>query len=146
MLLMIGQSHSSQMLAFQRPRTFDLAAQRPDLAAMTVQIQELTLSAAQTLTPVSLAGRTQSLAALDRKSTRLNSSYDQISYAVFCLKKKKKTQRWLLIREHAPSPTTATQRARRLSYTPLQPAYTLPIHTILSRADMYVSRRVIADP
>src|SRR2546421_8743448 len=31
------------------------------------------------------AGRLQ-----DRKSTRLNSSHDQISYAVFCLKKKKK--------------------------------------------------------
>src|SRR2546428_3909158 len=28
---------------------------------------------------------------LDRKSTRLNSSHDQISYAVFCLKKKKLT-------------------------------------------------------
>src|SRR2546421_7172145 len=27
----------------------------------------------------------------DRKSTRLNSSHDQISYAVFCLKKKKRT-------------------------------------------------------
>src|SRR2546421_837014 len=27
---------------------------------------------------------------VDRKSTRLNSSHDQISYAVFCLKKKKK--------------------------------------------------------
>src|SRR5688572_31330137 len=27
--------------------------------------------------------------ALDRKSTRLNSSHSQISYAVFCLKKKK---------------------------------------------------------
>src|SRR3989440_9441333 len=27
--------------------------------------------------------------AVDRKSTRLNSSHDQISYAVFCLKKKK---------------------------------------------------------
>src|SRR2546430_11755179 len=30
---------------------------------------------------------------LDRKSTRLNSSHSQISYAVFCLKKKKNTQR-----------------------------------------------------
>src|SRR2546422_5112338 len=29
---------------------------------------------------------------LDRKSTRLNSSHGYISYAVFCLKKKKKTQ------------------------------------------------------
>src|SRR2546430_13161780 len=28
--------------------------------------------------------------AQDRKSTRLNSSHSQISYAVFCLKKKKK--------------------------------------------------------
>src|SRR2546421_4082626 len=28
----------------------------------------------------------------DRKSTRLNSSHDQISYAVFCLKKKKKSR------------------------------------------------------
>src|SRR2546427_8668724 len=27
----------------------------------------------------------------DRKSTRLNSSHSQISYAVFCLKKKKRT-------------------------------------------------------
>src|SRR5207253_6226758 len=31
------------------------------------------------------------LAALDRKSTRLNSSHVAISYAVFCLKKKKQT-------------------------------------------------------
>src|SRR2546421_9520504 len=29
----------------------------------------------------------------DRKSTRLNSSHDQISYAVFCLKKKKKKEK-----------------------------------------------------
>src|SRR2546427_8579035 len=29
----------------------------------------------------------------DRKSTRLNSSHSQISYAVFCLKKKKKKYR-----------------------------------------------------
>src|SRR5688572_32077504 len=46
--------------------------------------------------------------ARDRKSTRLNSSHSQISYAVFCLKKKKKhynplvqicdfPDRWLLL-------------------------------------------------
>src|SRR2546421_3295652 len=36
---------------------------------------------------------TSSIALLlsDRKSTRLNSSHDQISYAVFCLKKKRET-------------------------------------------------------
>src|SRR2546430_12418882 len=31
--------------------------------------------------------------ALDRKSTRLNSSHSQISYAVFCLKKKNRSPR-----------------------------------------------------
>src|SRR2546430_8149777 len=34
---------------------------------------------------------------LDRKSTRLNSSHSQISYAVFCLKKKKQTQQQLYL-------------------------------------------------
>src|SRR2546427_5486599 len=33
----------------------------------------------------------QYLEGRDRKSTRLNSSHSQISYAVFCLKKKKKS-------------------------------------------------------
>src|SRR2546421_5267148 len=37
---------------------------------------------------------------LDRKSTRLNSSHDQISYAVFCLKKKKKTRKTPSTRTH----------------------------------------------
>src|SRR3989440_5806372 len=37
----------------------------------------------------------------DRKSTRLNSSHDQISYAVFCLKKKKKDYReWSYVGKH----------------------------------------------
>src|SRR3712207_7991698 len=31
----------------------------------------------------------------DRKSTRLNSSHANISYAVFCLKKKKKTKKYI---------------------------------------------------
>src|SRR5260221_9714649 len=35
----------------------------------------------------------------DRKSTRLNSSHTVISYAVFCLKKKKKCRRALCKRE-----------------------------------------------
>src|SRR5690348_18190439 len=34
----------------------------------------------------------QLLAEVDRKSTRLNSSHPSISYAVFCLKKKKKNK------------------------------------------------------
>src|SRR2546430_3447522 len=36
------------------------------------------------------AVRRGNLVSQDRKSTRLNSSHSQISYAVFCLKKKKK--------------------------------------------------------
>src|SRR2546421_3346896 len=36
----------------------------------------------------------------DRKSTRLNSSHDQISYAVFCLKKKKKKTKELNTETH----------------------------------------------
>src|SRR5260221_6380313 len=37
----------------------------------------------------------------DRKSTRLNSSHTVISYAVFCLKKKKKNLGVLRLRSHA---------------------------------------------
>src|SRR2546429_4908146 len=40
----------------------------------------------------------------DRKSTRLNSSHGYISYAVFCLKKKKKTTR----HSHTSNMTAAT--------------------------------------
>src|SRR5438034_8418060 len=40
---------------------------------------------------IALAAR--ALAVTDRKSTRLNSSHTVISYAVFCLKKKKKKTR-----------------------------------------------------
>src|SRR5690349_23191831 len=39
------------------------------------------------------AGGGEVLARGDRKSTRLNSSHVEISYAVFCLKKKTKTQK-----------------------------------------------------
>src|SRR2546427_4866020 len=46
---------------------------------------------------------------IDRKSTRLNSSHSQISYAVFCLKKKKKKQTRRL---------TATSKNRREAFKP----------------------------
>src|SRR3712207_6907886 len=36
----------------------------------------------------------------DRKSTRLNSSHANISYAVFCLKKKRRPKRIIIRREH----------------------------------------------
>src|SRR5688572_32752535 len=42
-------------------------------------------------------GRVPEESIRDRKSTRLNSSHSQISYAVFCLKKKKKQK---IIKQH----------------------------------------------
>src|SRR2546430_11426310 len=44
-------------------------------------------------------------ASLDRKSTRLNSSHSHISYAVFCLKKNKKFETYIVQRQgHAGKP------------------------------------------
>src|SRR5947207_8760657 len=43
--------------------------------------------------PAAGAGLPAPAPAEDRKSTRLNSSHTVISYAVFCLKKKKKTKK-----------------------------------------------------
>src|SRR2546428_10057558 len=48
---------------------------------------------------------------LDRKSTRLNSSHDQMSYAVFCLKKKKTLK---LQSEPSMSENGATDNRTRL--------------------------------
>src|SRR3712207_8953659 len=45
----------------------------------------------------------------DRKSTRLNSSHANISYAVFCLKKKKKRKTYLLM-IHTPNTRNLRQR------------------------------------
>src|SRR2546430_5622813 len=45
----------------------------------------------------------------DRKSTRLNSSHSQISYAVFCLKKKKKNYTQLLTIQSNDYPRTLVQ-------------------------------------
>src|SRR5690242_21441326 len=47
-----------------------------------------------------LLARTAQQALEDRKSTRLNSSHMSISYAVFCLKKKKKIRPRLIVDDH----------------------------------------------
>src|SRR5690348_17567533 len=47
--------------------------------------------------------RARDNARIDRKSTRLNSSHPSISYAVFCLKKKKKKSINLLSRQCHPA-------------------------------------------
>src|SRR2546430_7692511 len=46
--------------------------------------------------------------ALDRKSTRLNSSHSQISYAVFCLKKKKRPTNSVSLAYQKPSPPNSS--------------------------------------
>src|SRR5438270_12902810 len=45
------------------------------------------------LRPQALAPGPREVEVEDRKSTRLNSSHSQISYAVFCLKKKKRKKK-----------------------------------------------------
>src|SRR2546427_8470587 len=52
----------------------------------------------------------------DRKSTRLNSSHSQISYAVFCLKKKKKKKKCIpRIRNQNNQPTSKAIQHQRSS-------------------------------
>src|SRR2546426_4715710 len=50
---------------------------------------------------------------VDRKSTRLNSSHLVISYAVFCLKKKKKLSRTIGIQNTRSTPTPTYRRRKR---------------------------------
>src|SRR2546427_329548 len=54
----------------------------------------------------------------DRKSTRLNSSHSQISYAVFCLKKKKTIKQKLETRHESGQLTTTRQRDIRDARAP----------------------------
>src|SRR5256886_8031466 len=51
----------------------------------------------------------------DRKSTRLNSSHSQISYAVFCLKKKKADAITLAVASGLPTETASLGMARLLA-------------------------------
>src|SRR2546430_8996050 len=64
-----------------RARLADLLVESLDADALT-KIDQLWLSEAKRRRDEVRSGK-------DRKSTRLNSSHSQISYAVFCLKKKK---------------------------------------------------------
>src|SRR2546430_12656764 len=51
----------------------------------------------------------------DRKSTRLNSSHSQISYAVFCLKKKKQTRLVTQLAANSPGSSTDIESDRHQS-------------------------------
>src|SRR2546430_6015475 len=88
-------------------------------------------------------GQGAHLQRLDRKSTRLNSSHSQISYAVFCLKKKKNPERtrpstpprppsW---RPPMTSPTPVAARRTATATTPPTPHAPLPHAPSPPRAD-----------
>src|SRR5258708_8458172 len=74
------QRHLSSGNSLVSTRT---SCERPDAEALA--------EARMTVRPSSLT-RLYSVDVRDRKSTRLNSSHQIISYAVFCLKKQKKVQ------------------------------------------------------
>src|SRR2546429_2637677 len=63
----------------------DLASDLPVTAADPHQLQQVFLNMVNNAADAILERSTEG----DRKSTRLNSSHGYISYAVFCLKKKK---------------------------------------------------------
>src|SRR5256885_8749479 len=77
--------------------TSALMAQASPPACLPAAWQAATVRAAASsldrwLTTTVAPSRAKAVAMADRKSTRLNSSHLVISYAVFCLKKKKKKQ------------------------------------------------------
>src|SRR5699024_11998073 len=68
-----------------------LSSPQTELAAITDWVDHLAMSHPEVAFSLSNNGRTLlRTSGKDRKSTRLNSSHVSISYAVFCLKKKKK--------------------------------------------------------
>src|SRR2546430_5506417 len=85
------RSHSSEGDAPPIGRECDVTVDAPDYCLRR---------APQHRRPKEIEGGIYRIRRLDRKSTRLNSSHSQISYAVFCLKKKNNN------RSHTcPSPT-----------------------------------------
>src|SRR2546428_48362 len=62
------------------------AASRPSEAMVKTPVP---LPKPAPASPANKLGRRTGVFTIDRKSTRLNSSHDQMSYAVFCLKKKR---------------------------------------------------------
>src|SRR2546430_4819359 len=63
------------------------------VSSATSQDQSVVEEIIVTGSRIARAGYSAPTPVTDRKSTRLNSSHSQISYAVFCLKKKKKINR-----------------------------------------------------
>src|SRR2546430_3084227 len=81
---------------------------------MSIRVQFLAAAAA-------LCGALAAQTTADRKSTRLNSSHSQISYAVFCLKKKKPDVVIGIGSAHARPPGTVHTRMPSSACTDLTP-------------------------
>src|SRR3712207_7987562 len=77
---------SGELVAGEPRDHSEQRGQRPHLADAPQLVQEVL---ERELVFAQLALERTRLVLLDRKSTRLNSSHANISYAVFCLKKKK---------------------------------------------------------
>src|SRR3989454_5785637 len=86
-----SQNHNVRRLAPRRVSWFPANAERSEPApARSTQLESCPPATVRALVPTYGAyGNT----GRDRKSTRLNSSHLVISYAVFCLKKKKRDKR-----------------------------------------------------
>src|SRR2546427_9566815 len=69
-------------------RSPELAPEHVDRVTGVFVLANVLVAMSPRLTRLRMVGQRS---AIDRKSTRLNSSHSQISYAVFCLKKKKYT-------------------------------------------------------
>src|SRR5206468_7658560 len=74
--------HQRLAVTHFRDEHFDIHTQPPFHISQQTRLKGHCLQAQPKL------GKKLSRSMADRKSTRLNSSHDQISYAVFCLKKK----------------------------------------------------------
>src|SRR2546428_8208905 len=70
-------------------KAYTITFRRPDGPPIVFEVDPSKLPYGPTGLPGSILDIALNGGAGDRKSTRLNSSHDQISYAVFCLKKKK---------------------------------------------------------
>ena len=82
----------AQMLKEVASKTNDLAGDGTTTATILAQsiVNEGLRNVAAGANPMDLKRGIDKAVTSDRKSTRLNSSHALISYAVFCLKKKKK--------------------------------------------------------
>src|SRR5207247_10537812 len=97
--------HYSDLHSFPTRRSSDLFGSRPPLISSSVISRRFSIAISSTSVPDDAARPGQSTVdrgspggtcadttwnscTTDRKSTRLNSSHEWISYAVFCLKKK----------------------------------------------------------